>query len=87
MARQKESPQKTAMLEMMCGYLKNNNIRIENGTDIGQEPVKKAVRAVLIDNVTTSYIIQVRGGAQKSSLFPLSNHLPIVYQILSLHKT
>ena len=34
MARKKDSPQKAAMREMMRNYLKNNDIRVENGTDV-----------------------------------------------------
>ena len=34
MARKNESPQKTAMREMMRDYLKNNNISIKSGTDV-----------------------------------------------------
>ena len=34
MARKNESPQKAAMREMMRGYLKDNDIRIKDGTDV-----------------------------------------------------
>ena len=34
MARRKDSPQKAAMREMMRDYLKNNDIRIKDGTDV-----------------------------------------------------
>ena len=34
MARRKERPQKAAMREMMRGYLKENDIRIKDGTDV-----------------------------------------------------
>lgn len=34
MARKNESPQKAAMREMMCSYLKNNNISIKKETDV-----------------------------------------------------
>ncbi len=34
MTRRKESPQKTAIGEMMCDYLKNNDISIKDGTDV-----------------------------------------------------
>ena len=34
MASKKGSPQKAAMREMMCNYLKNNDISIKNGGDV-----------------------------------------------------
>lgn len=34
MARKNESPPKSAVREMMCSYLKENDISIKNGTDV-----------------------------------------------------
>ena len=34
MARKKDSPQKAALREMMGNYLKENNIKVKDGTDV-----------------------------------------------------
>jgi hypothetical protein len=34
MARKKDSPQKAALREMMGSYLKENNIKVKDGTDM-----------------------------------------------------
>ena len=47
MARKNESPQKTAMREMMRDYLKNNNISIKSGTDVNS--VMRNMMSVLLE--------------------------------------
>lgn len=49
MARRKESSQKVAMREMMRGYLKDNNIRIKDGTDVNA--VMRDRMSVLLESV------------------------------------
>ena len=34
MARKKDTPQKAALQEMMSNYLKENNIKVKDGTDV-----------------------------------------------------
>ena len=34
MARKKDSPQKAALREMMNTYLKDNNVKVKDGTDV-----------------------------------------------------
>lgn len=34
MARKKDSPQKAALREMMGNYLKENNVKVKDGTDV-----------------------------------------------------
>ena len=34
MARKKDTPQKAALREMMSNYLKENNVKIKDGTDV-----------------------------------------------------
>ena len=34
MARKKDSPQKAALRELMGNYLKENNVKVKDGTDI-----------------------------------------------------
>ena len=34
MARKKDPPQKAALREMMGNYLKGNNVKVKNGTDV-----------------------------------------------------
>ena len=34
MARKKDSPQKAALREMMSTYLKENNVKVKDGTDV-----------------------------------------------------
>ena len=34
MARKKDSPQKAALREMMNTYLKENNVKVKDGTDV-----------------------------------------------------
>lgn len=49
MARKNESPQKAAMREMMRGYLKDNDIRIKDGTDVNA--VMRDMMSVLLEGV------------------------------------
>jgi len=46
MARKNESPQKAAMREKMCDYLKNNDISIKSGTDVNS--VMRDMMSVLL---------------------------------------
>ncbi len=47
MARKNESPQKAAMREMMCSYLKNNYISIKSGTNVNS--VMRDIMSVLLE--------------------------------------
>ncbi|MDE7113909.1 MAG: IS256 family transposase, partial [Acetatifactor sp.] len=49
MARKNESPQKAAMREMMRSYLKDNDIRIKDGTDVNA--VMRDMMSVLLEGV------------------------------------
>ncbi|GFI47338.1 hypothetical protein IMSAGC019_02662 [Lachnospiraceae bacterium] len=49
MARKNESSQKAAMREMMRGYLKDNDIRIKDGTDANA--VMRDMMSVLLEGV------------------------------------
>ena len=49
MARKNESSQKAAMREMMRGYLKDNDIRIKDGTDVNT--VMRDMMSVLLEGV------------------------------------
>lgn len=49
MARKNESSQKAAMREMMRGYLKDNDIRIKDGTDVNA--VMRDMMSVLLEGV------------------------------------
>ena len=49
MARKNESPQKAAMREMMCSYLKENDISIKNGTDVNA--VMRDMMSVILEDV------------------------------------
>ena len=49
MARKNESPQKAAMREMMRSYLKDNDIRIKNGTDVNA--VMRDMMSVILEDV------------------------------------
>lgn len=49
MARKNESPQKAAMREMMRGYLKDNDIRIKDGTDV--HAVMRDMMSVLLKGI------------------------------------
>lgn len=49
MVRKKESPQKAAIRELMRSYLKNNDIRIKDGTDVNS--VMRDMMSVLLESV------------------------------------
>ena len=49
MARKNESPQKAAMREMMRSYLKDNAIRIKNGTDVNA--IMRDMMSVILEDV------------------------------------
>lgn len=49
MARKNKSPQKAAMRKMMRSYLKKNDIRIKNGTDVNA--VMRDIMSVILEDV------------------------------------
>ena len=49
MARKKDTPQKAALREMMSNYLKENNVKVKDGTD-----VNSIMRDMYISNKLTS---------------------------------
>lgn len=49
MARKNESLQKVAMREIMCSYLKDNDIRIKNGPDVNA--VMRDMMSVILEDV------------------------------------
>lgn len=49
MARKNDSPQKAAMRQMMCDYLKNNDVSIKNGTDVNS--IMRDMMSVLLEGV------------------------------------
>lgn len=59
MARKNDTPQKAAMRELMNGYLKQNNVKIKDSTD---------VNAIMLDIPGIRIIIQAKGKTQKMDL-------------------
>ena len=59
MARKNESPQKAAMREMMRSYLKDNDIRIKNGTDVNA--VMRDMMSVILEDVLDEELDQELG--------------------------
>ena len=49
MARKNDSPQKAAMRQMMCDYLKNNDVSIKNGTDVNS--IMRDMMSILLEGV------------------------------------
>ena len=47
MARKNDSPQKAAMRELMSGYLKQNNVKIKNGTNVNS--IMRDVMSVILE--------------------------------------
>ena len=61
MARKKDSPQKAALRELMGNYLKENNVKVKDGTDVNSimrdmiipglfEPPVRTLRATIPEN-------------------------------------
>ena len=49
MARKNDSPQKAALRQMMCDYLKNNDVSIKSGTDVNS--IMRDMMSVLLEGV------------------------------------
>ena len=47
MARKNDTPQKAAMRELMSGYLKQNNVKIKDGTDVNA--IMRDMMSVLLE--------------------------------------
>ena len=47
MARKNDTPQKAAMRELMSGYLKQNNVKIKDGTDVNA--IMRDMMSVILD--------------------------------------
>ena len=59
MARKKDSPQKAALRELMGNYLKENNVKVKDGTD---------VNSIMRDMMSISKSSNMSTGYQKSPL-------------------
>ena len=44
MARKKDTPQKAALREMMGNYLKENNVKVKDGTDVNSIMKNRSAR-------------------------------------------
>lgn len=49
MARKNDSPQKAAMRELMSGYLKQNNVKIKDGTDVNA--IMRDMMSVILESI------------------------------------
>ena len=49
MARKKDSPQKAALREMMSTYLKENNVKVKDGTDVNS--IMRDMMSVILEGV------------------------------------
>ena len=56
-----ESPQKKAMREMMRDYLKNNDVRIKDGSDVNS--IMRDMMSVLLEGALNEELDEELGGA------------------------
>ena len=60
MARKKDTPQKAALREMMGNYLKENNVKVKDGTD-----VNSIMRDIAISGLKQT-VLRSKTGAMRS---------------------
>ena len=49
MARKKDTPQKAALREMMGNYLKENNVKVKDGTDVNS--IMRDMMSIILEGV------------------------------------
>ena len=83
MARKKDSPQKAALREMMSTYLKENNVKVKDGTDVNS--IMRDMMSVILDGaldeemrnwVTPSMIIATKKRITAAMVIPRKQCIP-----------
>lgn len=59
MARKKDSPQKAALREMMCNYLKENNVKVKDGTDVNS--IMRDMMSIILEGALDQEIDEEQG--------------------------
>ena len=59
MARKKDTPQKAALREMMSNYLKENNVKVKDGTDVNS--IMRDMMSVILEGALDQEMDQVLG--------------------------
>lgn len=61
MARKKDSPQKAALREMMSGYMKENGLRVKDGTDVNS--IMRDMMSVILERTLTRIWMRISATA------------------------
>ena len=59
MARKKDSPQKAALRELMGNYLKENNVKVKDGTDVNS--IMRDMMSIIAYSARTAHPFQRNG--------------------------
>lgn len=57
MARKKDPPQKAALREMMGNYLKENNVKVKNGTDVNS--IMRDMMSIILEGALDQEIFHI----------------------------
>ena len=66
MARKKDSPQKAALRELMGNYLKENNVKVKDGTDVNS--IMRDMMSIILEGVLDQELDSVYQATTKSLL-------------------
>ena len=72
MARKNDTPQKAAMRELMSGYLKQNNVKIKDGTDVNA--IMRDMMSVILEGALDETAIPRRPGTPAMETWRLISH-------------
>lgn len=56
MARKKDSPQKAVLREMMGNYLKENNVKVNDGTDVNS--IMRDMMSIILEGAEYSEVAE-----------------------------
>ena len=65
MARKKDSPQKAALRELMGNYLKENNVKVKDGTDVNS--IMRDMMSIILEGFFKSRHVERRATAMYQS--------------------
>ena len=66
MARKKDPPQKAALREMMGNYLKENNVKVKNGTDVNS--IMRDMMSIILEGALDQEMDEELGYSKYDSL-------------------
>ena len=79
MARKKDTTQKAALREMMGNYLKENNVKVKDGTDVNS--IMQDMMSIILEGALDQEMDEELGYSQNPRLFLTCPDNPVIYKM------